>query len=73
MLGPLVQPTILTVPPVGRTFRNSAERCAYIRARAQNELAAKARAAHEMRKGAYDACRRAGRDGCGADPGPPPR
>ncbi len=73
MLGPLVQRTVLTLPPVGRTFHNSAERYAYIQAQAQGETAAKARAAHEMRKSAYDDCRRAGREGCGADPGPAPR
>lgn len=72
MLGPLIQRMVLTAPPLGHTFHNSAERIAYIRAVAQDESRRKAQMFWNIKKDEYDSCRRAGRDNCQA-PGPPPR
>ena len=71
MLGPLIGRSVLTAPPVGRMFRNTAERMDYIRWQASKEGCEKARLDHDSRARAYEECRNAGRD-CGAPPGPPP-
>ena len=72
MLGPLIQRMVLTAPPLGHTFHNSAERIAYIRAVAQDERLRKAQMFWNIKKDEYDKCRRAGADNCQA-PGPPPK
>jgi TPR repeat protein len=64
MLGPLIGRSVLTAPPVGRTFRNISERMQYIRWQAGKESNEKAQRETDRRQREYDDCRRAGRDFC---------
>jgi hypothetical protein len=71
VVGMKLRMVSLSIEPVGRTFRNSAERMAYLRQAGQQADRDEAALRWEWKNTEYKACRDAGRSGCLA-PGPPP-
>jgi hypothetical protein len=61
----------LSIEPVGRTFRNSAERMAYLRQAGQQADRDEAALRWEWKNSEYKACRDSGASGC-IGPGPSP-
>ena len=70
VVGLKLRMVTLNIEPVGRTFRNSAERIAYLKQAGQQADKDEAALRYEWKRQEYQACRDAGRSGC-LDPGPP--
>jgi TPR repeat protein len=71
VVGTKLRSVILNIEPVGRTFRNSAERMAYLRQAGHQADREEAMQRWNGLKLDYDNCQNAGRSDC-TDPGPPP-
>jgi TPR repeat protein len=72
VVGTKLRTVLLNIEPVGQTFRNSAERIAYLRRAGRQADREEAMQRWNSQKLNYDNCRKAGRSGC-MDPGPPPQ
>jgi TPR repeat protein len=71
VVGTKLRGVLLNIEPAGRTFRNSAERMAYLRQAAQQADHEEAMRQWESKNREYKACRDSGRSGCigpGASP-----
>jgi TPR repeat protein len=73
MLGPLIKRYVMTLPPVGRTFHNHAERFAYMQWQASDEARRKQKIEYDSEKRQYDDCRNSGGSDCHPPVIAPPR
>lgn len=71
VVGTKLRGVLLNIEPVGQTFRNSAERLAYLRSAGQQADREEAMLRWESKNREYKACRDSGGSGC-IGPGPSP-
>ena len=71
VVGTKLRGVLLNIEPVGRTFRNSAERLAYLRSAGQQADREEAMLRWESKNREYKACQDSGASGCIAPPPPP--
>jgi TPR repeat protein len=71
VVGTKLRVVLLNIEPAGRTFRNSAERMAYLRQAARQADHEEAMRQWESKNREYKACRDSGGSGC-IGPGPSP-
>ncbi|MDR4494815.1 MAG: SEL1-like repeat protein [Nitrospirales bacterium] len=71
VVGTKLRGVLLNIEPVGRTFRNSAERMAYLRQAGSQADREEAMLRWESKNREYKACQDSGGSGC-IGPGPPP-
>jgi TPR repeat protein len=71
VVGTKLRGVLLNIEPVGRTFRDSAERMAYLRQASKQADYEEAMLRWESKNREYKACRDSGASGCIAPPPPP--